>query len=225
MRQSEKKAVAKDGHGRGNLTLPAMHRHALRLFKLWLIRQLTFLPLIVLLAVGFRAGWREMTPEARWHPAFKPAGPLALLVLVAFAAGWLPFDPMALGMLLFILVGCIGIIALGYGFDGIHLVYTPMAQAMMFVWICIVCAGLALGKPQRLLGQPHATPRTRLAAWGLTGAAALTIGLSYLLRRQEALAGLLPFLALLGAKGVAARWARGGQPAHQGEMTQDERRS
>ena len=66
-----------------------MRRHALHLAKLWLVRQLTYFPLWLMLLIGFRPGSGAMTPEARWHPAFLPAGPLAVLVLFAMIRGWL----------------------------------------------------------------------------------------------------------------------------------------
>ncbi len=188
-----------------------MRHHLVRIFKLWLLRQLTFAPLIVLLAVGFRPGFAAMTPEARWHPAFKPAGPLAAVVLIALAAGWLPFDPMALGMLLFIVVGAVGIVALGYGYDAIHLVYTPMAQAMMFAWICAVFLVLALKWPAKLLDLPHIGPRVRQAAWLMVVLALGATGLSYALHGHEALAGFLPFLGLIGARLLLKKWVQRGQ--------------
>ncbi len=218
----------KDAGQAGQITLPpSMRHHLVRIFKLWLLRQLTFAPLIVLLVVGFRPGFAAMTPEARWHPAFKPAGPIAAVVLIALAAGWLPFDPMALGMLLFIVGGCIGIVALGYGFDAIHVVYTPMAQAMMFAWIAAVFLVLALWRPAKILDLPcgmgaspmgpshgrgaRATPRVRQAAWLMVVLALGATGLSYALHGHEALAGFLPFLALIGARLLLKKWAQHGQ--------------
>lgn len=191
-----------------------MRRHALRLFKLWLIRQLTFAPLIVFLAVGFRTGAGAMTPEARWHPALKWAGPLAVVVLGCLASGRLPFDPMALGMLLFLIVGAAGVLGLHHGFTGIHAVYAPMAQAMLFAWIAAVFAALALIRPAALLGAPpmpeaplKTPPRVRIAAWALAALAVAAAAASWLLRTHEMLAGLLPFLALAGARIGARHWA------------------
>lgn len=195
-----------------------MRQKIVQIVKVWVLRQITFAPLVVLLFMGFRTGAEAMTPEARWHPAFKWAGPLALAILAGLASGLLPFDPMGLGMLLFIVVGAAGVLGLRHGFDAIHLAYAPMAQAMLFVWIAAVFAALALFRPALALRlappieaqlKPQVPARARAAAWTLVAAALAATGASWLLRTHEALAGLLPFLGLMWARIMARRWAAG----------------
>lgn len=189
-----------------------MHRHLLPLLKRFIHRELTFLPLIVFLGIGFRPGGAAMTPEARWHPAFYVAGPLAGLGLVVLWRRWLAFEAMALGMLLFLLFGAAGVILLnGFGIRAIHNLYNPMKHAMLFAWIGAVWLVLALWRPAMVTAlPPQAAPlwRLRLAAWGLVAlAVAATFG-ALALQSHEALAGAVPFMGLVLGRWLAARWVK-----------------
>ena len=189
-----------------------MRRHLLPLLKKILYRELTFLPLIAFLLMGFRPGSGGMTPEARWHPAFYLAGPLAAIGLFVMWRRWLAFEAMALGMLLFLLVGSIGVILLnGFGIAFIHNIYNPMKHAMLFAWIGLVWAALALWRPAMVMALPAScAPAWRLlaAAWVLVALAAVATWGAYALQGHEELAGAVPFVGLVAARWLAGKWVK-----------------
>ena len=185
---------------------PAVKPFCKTLLKKLLLRYATFAPLWIFLVVGFRPSAAVLSSTERFHPAMVWSSPVAALVLAAFCLGWLAFEPVALGVILFLMLGTVGVVLhSGPAYDLIHGAYGTLEQTMLFLWIAAVFIVLAPWRPAVLVGADG--PHTRLAAWLLVAlAVAAALGAWWLHPRvHPALVGGIPFVAVIGGR-TAARW-------------------
>lgn len=178
----------------------------LRLLKTWFCRQLLYMPLFAFLLVGaLRVG---MSPEAQWHPAFIVASGVGLVTLAVWRMMRLGYEPVPAATLLFLFVGSAGILSKGTAFhDLIHHNYFSLKEIALHLWIAAVFITLAVFRPAWLLGDGVLRyPAARYHAYGLAACsvAAVLIGLA-LQPVSAALAGMVPFILVLIAQGIARR--------------------